>query len=475
MEENQSEFQRPVNPRRRKTKAQIFKEAYLPLIIAAVAVLLILSFIIGAIVRSVQSSNEEEQAQQEVLTQEELEQQRLEAEEAELMAEAQLLADVYDYEGAINVLNRFSGELGDFPLIGGAMEEYIELKNQLVAWDDPNDVVNLSFQLLIAEPSRTFNHPVNGSLFNKSFVTTDEFSQILHQLYDNGYMLVSANDLYDFSVDADGNPYCTAKTVYLPEGRKPLMLTQTNVNYNYYLIDSDSDKIPDVNGGGFGTRLVLEGDRLLCEMIDSYGHTTTGAYDLIPILEDFIDMYPDFSYKNARATIALTGYNGLFGYRTEPSARDRIGEAAYEEAISSASSVADWLRSNGYQLAFYTYENIAYGECGVSVLEADLRRWEEEVVPIIGQLNTIVYAQNSDITTDISYSGDKYELLKDSGFTYYIGFCNDGKPWANVAAEYVRQGRILVSGSSLTHHADWFTGMFDAEFLLDSTRGEVPQ
>ena len=355
------------------------------------------------------------------------------------------------------------------------MEEYIEAKNQLIAWDDPNDVVNLSFQLLISDPDRTFRNATNGSLFNRSFITTDEFSMILQQLYENGYMLVSAEDLFDFSVDIDGNSICTAKTLYLPEGKKPLMLTQTNVNYNYYLIDSDGDKIPDLNGGGFGTRLVLEGDQLLCETLDSNGHAMTGAYDMVPILEDFISANPDFSYKNARATIALTGYNGLFGYRTEPSAKERIGEDAYNEAIYNAEAVASWLQRHGYQLAFYTYENIAYGDCGASVVRQDLQRWMDEVVPIIGQTNTIVYAQNSDITTDIFYSGEKYEMLKDNGFQYFVGFCDDGSSWANVAAEYVRQGRILVSGTSLAYHADWFSGMFDASSVLDPARGEVPR
>ena len=476
MDENYNEFQRPVNPRRRpKTKMQIFKEAYLPFIIFTVAVILILVFIIGAIVRAVQSDDVEEQVQEETLSQEQLEYQQLLEEEARLMEEAQALADIFDYEGAIQVLHRFSGELSDFPLIGGAMEEYIDAKNQLVAWDDPSEVVNLSFQLLISDAYRSFHNSEYGNLFNRSFITTGEFTQILQQLYDNGYILVSSSDLFDFTTDEYGDSIYTAKTLYLPEGKKPLMLTQTNVNYNYYLIDSDGDKIPDINGGGFGTKLVLEDDQLLCEILDEYGRHETGAYDLIPILEEFISNNPDFSYKNARATIALTGYNGLFGYRTEPSAMERIGEDAYYEEIYAAEAVANWLRDHGYQLAFYTYDNIAYGECSTAIMEADLQRWQDEVVPIIGQLNTIVFAQNSDITIETSYSGEKYELLKEHGFQYFVGFCDNGVSWANVAAEYVRQGRILVSGTSLAYHEEWFYDMFEASTILDPERGEVPQ
>ena len=476
MEEMQNPSQRPINPRRKKkTKAQIFKEAYLPVIIVGGAIVLILIFIIGAIVRSVQNSNAEEQAIQESITQEELEKQQLLEQEAELIAEAELLANAYNYEGAIQVLNRFTGELSEYPDISSKMEEYIDAKNQMVLWDDPNDIPNLSFQLLIADPYRAFQNEIYGSSFNRNFITTDEFQSILQQLYSNGYILVSPDDIFEITANPDGTAVCTTKELYLPAGKKPVMLTQTNVNYHYYLIDSNDDKIPDADGGGFASRLVLEADTIQCEMIDSSGQAVIGDYDMIPILETFIDIHPDFSYNDARATIALTGYNGLFGYRTEPAARERNGEDAYYQAVSDATDIADWLRGNGYSLAFYTYDNIPYGESSLDVIESDISHWEEEVVPIIGHLNTIVYAQNSDLTDDLNYSGEKYDLLKGKGFSYYVGFCTEGRAWANVAAEYIRQGRIMVSGSSLTHHADWFYGMFDPSQVLDPTRGEVPQ
>ena len=48
MDEQQNNTNRPVNPRRKKrSQLQVFKEAYLPIIIAAVAVLLIIIFVVG--------------------------------------------------------------------------------------------------------------------------------------------------------------------------------------------------------------------------------------------------------------------------------------------------------------------------------------------------------------------------------------------------------------------------------------------
>ena len=65
--------------------------------------------------------------------------------------------------------------------------------------------------------------------------------------------------------------------------------------------------------------------------------------------------------------------------------------------------------------------------------------------------------------------------LQNLGFRYYLGFCDDGKPWCSITAQYVRQGRILVTGSNMAYHADWFTNLFDPSSILDSTRGEIPQ
>ena len=78
------------------------------------------------------------------------------------------------------------------------------------------------------------------------------------------------------------------------------------------------------------------------------GTVSTGSYDLIPILEDFIKEHPDFSYKGARAIIALTGYEGILGYRTAASYSD---SPTYESDREQAAKVAQCLRDNGWELA----------------------------------------------------------------------------------------------------------------------------
>jgi ABC-type transport system substrate-binding protein len=97
-------------------------------------------------------------------------------------------------------------------------------------------------------------------------------------------------------------------------------------------------------------------------MINADGTTETGAFDLVPILEAFIATHPDFSYQGARATLAITGYDGIFGYRINTSAKALLGEEAYQDEVEAATKIVQALRKAGYTIACGTYENTAYGK-----------------------------------------------------------------------------------------------------------------
>lgn len=473
MDEMNTMPQRPTNPRRRKrSKWEIFKEAYLPVVIAGAAVLLILIFIIGSIVRAVERSNVERDASIAASIAASEEALRHSNEADALLAEASIRADMADYEGAIAILNSFSGLIEDYPELLDARTHYEEAQSNLVAWDDPDEVLNLSFQLLIADPQRAFNDDVYGTSYKKNFITTVEFSKILTQLYDNGYILVRLSDFFSTGVAENGETVYVSKPLYLPEGKKPLILTQTNVNYNNYMVDSDGDLMPDKGADGFACKLTIgQDEKLTNEYVDAQGNVLTGQYDLVPILDSFIEEHPDFSYRGAKAVLAVTGYDGLFGYRTYPGIDEDFGTEYYNDQISSARIILEALYNDGYEIACYTYENVPYGSSGTAEIKADLKKWQDEVEPILGKTNILVLAQNSDISDiDMAYTGEKYDILKEAGFAYYIGFCADGKKWSAIATDHVRMGRILVTGSNLTENASWFEGILDPAAVLDSTR-----
>ena len=479
MEDHRTPPNRPVNPRRRKrSKMQNFTEAYLPVIIAALVLVLIIVFIISAVAgpddvtqptatpTEPTPSATSEPTDPLIQYQEEVENR---------LTEAAVFAADYDYENALKVLKAFSGELSKFPVLTEKIAEYESALQSMVAWDDPAKVANLSFQLLMADPARSFTNADYGYAFNRNFITTEEFAKILQQLYENGYILVDMDDIIAEETNEDGAKTYKAKTLYLPQGKKPLMLTQNNVNYSYYLIDSDDDKLPDAGGSGFASKLIWDGEKFTSEMVDATGNTVQGNYDMVPILEAFIAENPDFSYRGAKATLALTGYNGLFGYRTHFTAINIFGEVAYQKAVSDVTALVKALRDHGYTIACYTYENLAYGESGYYQVQTDLMGWTTEVTPILSEVDILVYAQNSDISTEQLYSGDKFNMLQNAGFRYYLGFCTDGQSWATVTDSYVRIGRLMVTGSNLAHHADWFENLFDPTTVLDPSRGNIPR
>ena len=464
----------PARPERRPrmSKEEMFKQNTLPLIILAVAALLIVIFIIGSITRAIQKHTVEKEASIAVSESVAEEQARLEAEMNSILQKAAEMADGYDFEGAVALIDSFSGNIGGYPQLQDARARYEYSKESLVPWTDPNSIINLSFQTLIADTDRAFSHEEYGSSLKKNFVTTEEFQKILERLYENDYILVNLSDLVETVTSESGSEYYQYKELLLPDGKKPLVLTQTNVNYNLYLVDSNDDLVADKDGVGIASKMVLDASgNVTCEIVNADGTTSTGAYDLVPILDAFVNEHPDFSYRGAKAVLALTGYNGLFGYRTHTEARAVLGEEQYEQDVASVQAIANALTESGYELACYTYGNNAYGKHSVSQIQSDMNKWLEEVVPILGTVDIMVFAQNSDINSGMLYSGSKFDYLKAQGFNYFLGFCSEGDPFTLIAENYVRQGRLMVTGSNLKNNAKWFNAIFDTENLLDETRG----
>ena len=402
---------KPVSPMRR------FKNDVLPLIIMGVTALLVMVFVLGSVSRAISIHLAEKEA---ALSSAEASKSaaELEAEEVKmLLAQADAQATGYDYDGAIATLESFSGDKNKYPDIDTKLSSYKQAKSLLVAHNDPGEVVNLSFQALIADPSRAFSDQKYGASYNKNFVTIDEFEAILEQLYTNNYVLVDMDSFVAESVNGDSVTYAS-KTLYLPDGKKPLMITETMADYFNFMVDSDGDGNPDAKGGGFANKLVLKNGEIKAEMVNASGETVVGNYELIPILEDFIDKHPDFSYQGARATIAVCGYDGVFGYKTNPKVIQSKGQEFYDSQVYAAAEVCKAIREAGYTFASYTYNNIDYGKRNANEIQADITNWTAEVLPILGEAQTLVYAKSSDISTTGDYTGSKYSVLYNAGFRF---------------------------------------------------------
>ena len=283
-------------------------------------------------------------------------------------------------------------------------------------------------------------------------------------------MLVDFDSFIVETVGEDGKVTYSSQPIYLPEGKKPVMITETLVNYELFTIDSDGDMEADKGGDGFASKLVVKDGKIVNEYVDADGNVLYGAYDLVPILEEFIEDHPDFCYQGARATLAVTGEDGVFGYRIMHSVKEKKGEDYYNQQVEGAKEIAKALRDRGYTIACYTYANVSYGQLSATKIQTDLDNWKKEVKPILGDVPVLVYAKASDISADGNYEGgNKYNVLKDNGFRYFISSAT--VPYADVTVNYVRQSRIMVTGQQMIVKPETFSKYFNAKEVLNDQRG----
>ncbi len=462
----------PGSRRRRKTKLQVFKEAYLPAILACVTLVLIFSFMIGSLSNAIAAKREQDEAAKLQAQQASQEADRAAAEAQSLIAEAKRMAAGYNYAGAIKLLEGFTGDASKYPEMTQLKSEYLSAQNGLVEWKDLSTVPNLSFHVLIHDLTRALADEDNGGMFNRNFVTTEEFSKILDQLYKNGYVLVDMDCFVKSNTGSDGTTSYFVDSVLLPQGKKPVMITETMVNYFAYMIDGDNNGTPDAGGSGFASKLVVDSQgNIKAEYVDTNGQTQQGSYDLVPILEDFIKAHPDFCYQDSRATLAVCGYEGVFGYRINNTYVSTMGQSYVDDQIAQAKNLVSALRAKGYTIACYTYGNKNYADLSAQNIQADMASWTSQIVPVLGQVDTLVFARESDIG---DYSGPKFTTLYQSGIRYFIKSGTD--PYAEVNPTFVRQTRLMVTGNTMAWKGSMFTddGLFDPVTVLSPARGNVP-
>ena len=125
------------------------------------------------------------------------------------------------------------------------------------------------------------------------------------QLYENGYILVSMDDFIETATAEDGTTNYKAKTLYLPAGKKPLVLSIDDVNYYNYMLDDGFASRLDVDDAGnvvtiMGGTIIDHGEKVLT--VDGGQPTYDG--DVMPILDAYVKEHPEFSWQGAKGIVA---------------------------------------------------------------------------------------------------------------------------------------------------------------------------
>ena len=386
----------------------------------------------------------------------------------QVLAQAENSAVQYDYDQALSILQN-DAAYGSSPDMQQAAAGYQQTKDACVAWS-PEQVTHIFYHSLIVDPSKAFDGDYKQGGYDQVMTTMSEFNQITQTMYDKGYVMVSIYDL----AQIDENGVMQGKEVYLPEGKIPFVLSQDDVCY-YHSQDGD----------GIATKLVVDGDgRVRNEYVEDDGSISVGDYDVVPLIDRFVEAHPDFSYHGAKGIVALTGYNGILGYRTDISYQTRPDDLNDDKKAwldahpdfdldterAGAKAVADAMKAEGWIFASHTWGHKNMSSVSMERLMTDTQNFKENVDPLIGGTDIIIFAFGADINDGGDYTGDeKFEYLKSQGYNYY---CNvdSSRYFVQIRDGYFRMGRRNVDGYRMYYNPEMLSDLFDASAVFDSSR-----
>ena len=401
-------------------------------------------------------------------TEKEKESENLDEEGKKILARADKMAAQYNYDKAIKYLKE-QPEYENTKAFQKAVTEYENTKATCVEYP-LEKITHVFFHTLIVDTSKAFDGDSDEAGYNQMMTTVSEFNKIMQSMYDKGYVLVSPHDMA--KVNEDGS--MSRGKIMLPPGKKAFVLSQDDVSYYHYM-----------DGDGFASRMVLDKNgNVKCEYKEDDGSVSVGDYDMVPLLDSFVKKHPDFSYRGRKGILAMTGYNGVFGYRTDSAYKtgknlqdnqkeflENNPDFDFDKEVENAKKIAEALKKSGWEFASHTWGHKNATESSAEELKADNERWEKNVAPILGKTDMIIFAFGADIGNWENYSMDnpKFAYYKSRGYNYY---CNvdSNQYWIQITDEYFRQGRRNLDGYRMYYNPDMVSDLFDVSEVWDSSR-----
>ena len=325
-------------------------------------------------------------------------------------------------------------------------------------------VEHLFFHPVVAYPELAFDGDAQADGIDDYMVTADEYRAILQSVYDRGYVLVDIADVWSETTDENGNAKMVKNTLYLPEGKKPLILSFDDTNYYEYMLSN-----------GFAWKLVIGEDG----KIASYGKDPQGAevvsrdLDAIPILDKFVEEHPDFSPFGAKGCLSLTGYEGILGYRTQTDTKSwtEAQEQNRQKEREAVKPIIAELKRTGWTFGSHTWGHIRLGTKSLETIQADTKRWFDEVGSLVGPTTILFYPHGERPDgDDWQKTGPVFQYLQSQGFRV---FCSVGinsfsyikKDICAVICDRLHPDGTTLRGSDKV--IGWYSQFYDARDIID--------
>ena len=324
-------------------------------------------------------------------------------------------------------------------------------------------VEHLFFHPVIAYPELAFDGDYQSDGFDDWMLTAGEYEKILQSVYDNGFVLVDIADCWREEAKEDGTAGMVKNTLYLPEGKKPLIFSYDDVNYYEYMLDN-----------GFTHKLILgEDGKLWSWGLDPEGNEVVSRdLDAVTILDRFVEEHPDFSPFGAKGCLSLTGYEGILGYRTQTDSQNWTAEreANRQREIEAVQPIIDELKRTGWTFGSHTWGHISLNSRDCDTVTADMQKWFDEVGSLIGETNVLFYPFGGRLDgDDVRQSGPAFTWMQQQGFRI---FCSVGiESWSKCKSDISAvicdrlhpDGTTLRSGKSLERYMKFY----DARDIID--------
>ena len=319
-------------------------------------------------------------------------------------------------------------------------------------------VEHLFFHPVVAYPELAFDGDSKANGIDDYMVTADEYKKILQSVYDKGYILVDINSVWSEVTGEDGQPHMVKNTLYLPEGKKPLVLSFDDTNYYEYMLSN-----------GFTWKLVLGDDGKIASWgKDPQGNEVVSRdLDAIPILDKFVEEHPDFSPFGAKGCLSLTGYEGILGYRTQTDTKSwtQAQEENRQKEIAAVKPIIAELKRTGS----HTWGHIRLGSKSLEAIQADTQRWFDEVGSLVGPTTILFYPHGERPDgNDWQNTGPVFRYLQSQGFRVFCSVGIESFSYIKKDICAVICDRLHPDGTTLRYSRDRYLKFYDAKDIMDT-------